>query len=433
MNGDRAGLKRERGGQRSACVLTDGGHHNRLDNAQQAENQGNEEQASLEVAAQRCRDESAEDEDRPADYPQKTASKNADEKHGDGSAVLDKKQREQAWPDAAQDGRGIAKRFDIPARRQREEGDEELKEEIGGGKDELQLDGGVPNGIDAGGVAGQLDKADGRLYEFVQGQPEVLDVALLREIEGEEKDGQHHEKHRVHEPRHPLEEVAIGRHIELAHEIGVVAEEKAAAGEKAGVCAVADGSIDGSHRQRERGFRGRHVEIVDAGDLLIMLRSVAVRSLGLDLAAVGEDLGRQCRGAKDDGSALRNGQFDQQRDGPVIGSQFDMEPEPCVALWDLLAEPFPVDRRAAGRRRGCGAQPRPGPHLWTALASRMAHEESSKPGVAAAGSAVTPTRQSLSRRSGEPKMEASKITGGADGAGIWGGLPWLPCLGGSGR
>lgn len=46
-----------------------------------------------------------------------------------------------------------------------------------------------------------------------------------------------------------------------------------------------------------------------------------------------------------------------------------------------------------------------------ALASRVTQLESSKPGVAAAGSEVMPTRHSLSRRSGEPTEEASTVMG----------------------
>jgi len=67
--------------------------------------------------------------------------------------------------------------------------------------------------------------------------------------------------------------------------------------------------------------------------------------------------------------------------------------------------------------------------LMKALASRMAHGESSKPGAAAAVLDVTPTRQALSRSMGEPRLEASKTAGGPDGAGDWVDLAWLRGLG----
>ena len=61
-----------------------------------------------------------------------------------------------------------------------------------------------------------------------------------------------------------------------------------------------------------------------------------------------------------------------------------------------------------------------------ALASRMAHAESSKPGMAADEFDVIPTRQSLSRSLGEPRLEASKIAaGGTNDAGDRVGLTWL--------
>jgi hypothetical protein len=64
-----------------------------------------------------------------------------------------------------------------------------------------------------------------------------------------------------------------------------------------------------------------------------------------------------------------------------------------------------------------------------ALASRIAHAESSKPDATAAVLEVIPTRQSLSRSMGEPRLEASKRTVGLDDAVDRFGLSWLRGLG----
>ena len=43
-------------------------------------------------------------------------------------------------------------------------------------------------GVEAARAAGQLDEAEGRLHQLMQGQPEIFGVAFLRKIESEEKD-----------------------------------------------------------------------------------------------------------------------------------------------------------------------------------------------------------------------------------------------------
>ena len=88
----------------------------------------------------------------------------------------------------------------------------------------------------------------------------------------------------------PLKQCAIGPLIQLTLKIIRIPQGEGAAGKEAGVRAVAEGDIEGTDDEGERGLTGGDVEIVNAGNLLILLSPAGVRSLGQDEASVGEDV-----------------------------------------------------------------------------------------------------------------------------------------------
>ena len=55
----------------------------------------------------------------------------------------------------------------------------------------------VPEAVEPRGAAGQVDKADRRLHQLMQRQPQVLGVALLREVERKQKDRQEQQQDRI--------------------------------------------------------------------------------------------------------------------------------------------------------------------------------------------------------------------------------------------
>lgn len=195
----------------------------------------------------------------------------------------------------------------------REKGDKEFEEEIGGDEQKLEHERGAPEGIDARRAAGQFDEADGRGGELVQGQPQVFRMAFLREVERQEKDGEHHEEDGVDQLGQALEEHAIGPEIELALNIDGVTEVKRARGEEAGVGVIAECGVDDAHDQGEGGLGGIEIQVVDARDGLKFLGRVAVRTFRLDLLAVGEDFRAEAGRADFEGGAVRDGQFDEKR------------------------------------------------------------------------------------------------------------------------
>ncbi len=114
-------------------------------------------------------------------------------------------------------------------------------------------------------------------------------------------------------------------------QVAGVAEVEGAVGKEAGVSAVAEGDVVHAHDERERAFIGRHVEVVDAGDELIVLRCVTVRAFGLDEAAIGENIGTEADVAEADGGVGRNRQLDEESERAMVGREFDVKTEPGIA------------------------------------------------------------------------------------------------------
>ena len=119
-----------------------------------------------------------------------------------------------------------------------------------------------------------------------------------------------------------------GPELKRLVEVFEVAQTQHAVGKKAGIRAISERNVNGAHHQGEGGVRGSQIQVVDAGDLLIVLQIVSVRPVRLDLPAVGEDIHTGARGADGHGGVLGDGQLDEQSDRPMIGSQLEMEPEP---------------------------------------------------------------------------------------------------------
>ena len=132
--------------------------------------------------------------------------------------------------------------------------------------------------------------ADGRLEQLIQRQPQIFDVALLGEIESQQEERQHDQQNGVDQPWQAFKEVMRGPQFQCAVQVLPVAEAQFAVGKEAGVGAVSERKVGGAHRQSQRGLGGSQVQIVDAGDLLVALGGVPMRSLGLNQPAVGEDI-----------------------------------------------------------------------------------------------------------------------------------------------
>ncbi len=255
--------------------------------------------------------------------------------NADGPVVADE---QQSGTYSGQNRGSVAQEPDVPADpaplgAQGQERDQEFEVEIGRDGHQLQNDGRVPKAIEPGRAAGQLEEGDGRLEQFMQGQPEVFDMALLRKVERQQKDGQDQEQDGIYQPGQALEEVSGRPECERPVEIFPIAEAQVAIGEEACVGAIAEGNVGSSCDQGQRGFRRRNVQVVDAGDGLIVLREIPVRAFGIDQFSVGEDIHAGASGADAEGGGLRDGQLDQQGDGAMIGSQFEMEAEPGKAPW----------------------------------------------------------------------------------------------------
>jgi hypothetical protein len=117
------------------------------------------------------------------------------------------KEEEQGRADAQQNRRGVTQSADVPTRLEREKCDEKLEEEISGDEQELEHERGANEGAETRGASRQFDKADGRGGKLMQGQPEIFGVTFFREVEREEKDGQHGEEDGVDELEQALEEL----------------------------------------------------------------------------------------------------------------------------------------------------------------------------------------------------------------------------------
>ena len=167
------------------------------------------------------------------------------------------------------------------------------------------------------------------------------------------------------------------------------------------------------------------IQVVEARDGLEFLGRVAVRTFGLNLLAVDEDLGTGAGRANFESGAVRDGQFDEKGKRSMVGCELDVQAEPGVATsggWRRLAR-LRLRRRfvvAAGAvASSSGTSPMEG------LASRTAHLESSKVGEDAARLDVMPMRQFLSRAMGDPRLVASKMAGAIAGAESLPRLRWM--------
>ena len=280
VNGNRPGIDGERRPVDGSSVFADRGSDDRLDDSDDAEDERNEPQARFEVASDGSGKKSDENKDEPSQHPYGAEKQDADEQNGDGGAVADKK---QCGSEGKQERRGVTEPARVPGARKGKKDDQKLEEEIGRDEDQLEDERGIPECVEACGAPGQLDKAEGSLGELMQGQPEIFRAVSLREVEREQEDGKYGKQNAVNEARQALEERAIRPQVQLACQVAGVAEVESAIGEESGVRAVADCDVVNTHHEGKRGFIGRHVEVIDARDQLIVLRRVAVRAFGLNV------------------------------------------------------------------------------------------------------------------------------------------------------
>jgi hypothetical protein len=115
-------------------------------------------------------------------------------------------------------------------------------------------------------------------------------MALLRKVKRQQEQRQHEQQDGVDHPRQALEQGVRAPQFEAMVEIFAVAQMERAAGEERGVGRVAEGNINCAHHQDEICLDGGHVQVIEPRNLLVVLRGVAVRAVGLNLLAVGEDI-----------------------------------------------------------------------------------------------------------------------------------------------
>ena len=144
----------------------------------------------------------------------------------------------------------------------------------------------------------------------MESQPKIFDVAFLREIERQQKERQRYEQDGSDQARKALKEIVNGPKFQGVAEVFPIAQAQCAAGEEGGVGSVSHRDVNAAHHQNERGFSGRQVEVVDAGDLLVASGLVSVRTLGPNAVAVGKNI--KVEGLRTEGRVLRDRQFDEQ-------------------------------------------------------------------------------------------------------------------------
>ena len=89
-------------------------------------------------------------------------------------------------------------------------------------------------------AAGLIDDADRHLHQFVQRQPEIFGMALLREEERQQKDRQEQEQDRDHEPRQPLKQRPHRPELKCPVQVFRIAEAKGPVIEEVGVARKAE-------------------------------------------------------------------------------------------------------------------------------------------------------------------------------------------------
>jgi len=206
MDRDGTGLD----GQRRAVVVAgpagEAFCEHRLDDSNEAEDQGDQQQACFKVAAQCGGDERDADEDEPTEDPEQAPYEQSDEHDADGPVVA---HQQQAGSYADEQRSRQAEELNRPASAQREESRDEFKEQVRRDQNQLQKQCCIPKLIEPGRAAGQIDKADGRPDQFIERQPEVFNVALLREVKREQKERKNQDDDGVDQPREMLEEAVI--------------------------------------------------------------------------------------------------------------------------------------------------------------------------------------------------------------------------------
>src|ERR1035441_10785168 len=100
-------------------------------------------------------------------------------------------------------------------------------------------------------------------------------MPFLREKECQQKKREHKQQNGLHQPREAFKE-AVGRpEVQRSVQVIAVAQVQAAIRKKAGIGGISEGNVKGAHYQRQGGFSGRDVQVVDASNLLIVLRGVS--------------------------------------------------------------------------------------------------------------------------------------------------------------
>src|SRR5581483_583093 len=337
VNRHGAGVDGQRRMRLLACPIFHAGRDKWLNDADETQYERDEQKPGLKVAPDGGGDQSNEDEDGPYAHPCQRAEKDYGQKQTDELAVAHHQQR---GTHADEDWRGITQPADVPLAPQREKGNQKLEEEVSRDQHQFQHQRRVPQAVEARRTTCQLDEADGRLHEFMQGQPEILGVSLLRKVERQQKGRQDDEKSGVHQPRQPLKEAAVLPEFQLVFEISAIPEGQFTVRKERGVRSMAEGDVDCAYGQRDGGLTGGHVQVIEPRDCLVVLRRVAVRRFRLNLSAIHKNVYAGTGCAYSYRGTLGDGQFNEQRDRTMIRRQLDVQPEPGIALSVMAREGF---------------------------------------------------------------------------------------------
>ena len=335
VNGNRPGLQCERRAVRVAGNLAHAAGQYRLRNAHHIQDERNQQQAGFEVAAHGGANQRRENENQPADKPQKSQRPNHQQQQPCQVAFAHQQQHRSH---AGQHWRGVPQRANVPALLQFEKADQKLEVEIRRDHHQLHHGGHVHQRVHLRGAAGEFHKAQRRQQQLMQRQPQVFNVSLLRKVERQQKQCQHQQQHTVHQPRQPLQQRVGAPNLQPVRQVVWIAQRQLAVCKKSRVRAVAHRNVNRPQHQHQVGLFRRHIQRIDARDLLVVFRLVAVRALGRNRLAVGIHIDKRSRIAQRNGRGLRDGQFHQQRHRPMPRRQLDVLPEP---------HPWPLMRRGS--------------------------------------------------------------------------------------
>ena len=115
-------------------------------------------------------------------------------------------------------------------------------------------------------------------------------MAFLGEEECQQEERQHQQQNGVDYPGQAFKQAMRGPYFEPPVKVLPVAHVQGTIGKKGGVRGISEGDIDSAHHQHKIGFIGRHIQVINPGDLLIVAWVVCVRAFRLNLLAVGEDI-----------------------------------------------------------------------------------------------------------------------------------------------